>query len=54
MMDTFIGNVKKIAQSGCSYTVEVTPNDELIPHIDEVKRYVWIIWSTLPCDNSQR
>lgn len=25
MMDTFIGNVKKIAQSGCSYTVEVTP-----------------------------
>ena len=43
MMDSFIGNVKKIAQSGCSYTVEVTPNDELIPHIDEVKRYVWII-----------
>ena len=38
MMDTFIGNVKKIAQSGCSYTVEVTPNDELIPHIDEVKK----------------
>lgn len=38
MMDSFIGNVKKIAQSGCSYTVEVTPNDELIPHIDEVKK----------------
>lgn len=38
IMDTFIGNVKKIAQSGCSYTVEVTPNDELIPHIDEVKK----------------
>ena len=38
MMDTFIGNVRKIAQSGCSYTVEVTPNDELIPHIEEVKK----------------
>lgn len=40
MMDTFIDNVKKIAHSACSYTVEVTPNDKLIPHIDEVKRCV--------------
>ena len=38
MMDTFIGNVRKIAHSACSYTVEVTPNDKLIPHIDEVKK----------------
>ncbi len=38
MLDIFIDNVKKIAHSACSYTVEVTPNDKLIPHIDEVKK----------------
>lgn len=24
-------------EAGCSYTVEITPNDELIPYINEVK-----------------
>jgi hypothetical protein len=36
-METFIDNVKKIAMSNCSYTVEVTPTDELIPYIHEIK-----------------
>lgn len=31
-------------KAGCSFTLEVTPNDELIPHIDELraeaKKYV--------------
>ncbi len=37
LLDTFIKNVKLMHESGCSITVEVTPNDELIPYIDEIK-----------------
>lgn len=38
LMDVFIHNVKLMHESDCSVTVEITPNDELIPYIDEVKR----------------
>ena len=38
LMETFISNVKMISDSPCSYTVEVTANDELISHIDELKK----------------
>lgn len=36
-MDIFFSNVKKMKASGCSFTVEITPNDELEPYIDEIK-----------------
>lgn len=36
MLDVFVSNVHKIAETQCSYTVEVTPSDELIPYIDEL------------------
>ena len=38
LLDTFFNNVEKINKSGASFTVEITPNDELIPYIDEVKK----------------
>lgn len=33
----YFDNVKRMRDLGCSFTLEITPNDELIPHIDEVK-----------------
>lgn len=33
----FFENVQKMKDAGASYTVEVTPSDELIPYIDELK-----------------
>lgn len=38
LMNVFISNVKLMRAVGCSFTIEVTPNDELEPHIDEIKR----------------
>ncbi len=35
--DVFFANIRRIREAGCSYTVEMTPTDELEPHIDEVK-----------------
>lgn len=37
MIDLFFTNVKKVRDAGCSYMVEITPYDELIPYIDEIK-----------------
>ena len=33
----FWENVSTIANSACSYTIEITPHDNLIPHIKEIK-----------------
>ena len=39
MLDQYIDNVNKIKQNGISYTIEITPHDELIPYIDEIKEF---------------
>lgn len=36
--DRFFNNVQRIKEAGSSFTVEVTPSDELIPYIDELKK----------------
>ncbi len=36
-LDRFFENVERMKESGASFTVEVTPSDELIPYIDELK-----------------
>lgn len=36
--DRFFNNVQRIKETGSSFTVEVTPSDELIPYIDELKK----------------
>jgi hypothetical protein len=37
-IDKYFENIKKVQEAGCSFTVEMTPNDELIPYIDEIKQ----------------
>lgn len=37
MMDRFFDNVNLVKNSGISFTVEVTPSDELVPYIEELK-----------------
>lgn len=36
--DLFFSNVELIKKMGASFTIEVTPSDELIPYIDEMKK----------------
>jgi hypothetical protein len=37
LIDIFFDNIKMIREAGCSFTVEMTPNDELVEYIDEIK-----------------
>lgn len=39
MTDVFFDNINLVKKSGCSFTVEITPHDELIPYIDDIKRF---------------
>ena len=39
LLDKFQNNVNSVKSSGCSFTIEVTPTDELIPYLDEIKNY---------------
>ncbi len=35
-MEQYFNNIKMMEDAGCSYTVEITPNDELIPYINDL------------------
>lgn len=37
LLNVFWSNVKKVREHGCSFTIELTPHDELIPLIEEIK-----------------
>ncbi len=37
LLESFFSNVRMMRDAGCSFTLEVTPSDELIPYIDDVK-----------------
>lgn len=37
-IDVFFDNISLVKKAGCSFTVECMPNDELIPHIEDVKK----------------
>ena len=37
MFDVFFDNIQKIRNAGCSFTVELTPHDELEPYIKDIK-----------------
>lgn len=37
LFDKFFKNIRKVRDAGASFTLEVTPSDELIPYIDELK-----------------
>lgn len=34
----FFDNVRKMRDAGCSFTLEITPNDESIPYIDDIRQ----------------
>lgn len=38
LFDVFFGNIRKMRDAGCSFTLELTPNDESIPHIEEIRQ----------------
>lgn len=38
MIDKFFENVQMVKDSGCSFSVELTPNDEYIEYIDDIKK----------------
>jgi MoaA/NifB/PqqE/SkfB family radical SAM enzyme len=38
LIDAFFDNIATVHSAGCSFSVEITPCDELEPHIDEIKR----------------
>lgn len=48
LLDTFASNVKKIWASGASANIEITPCDELIPHLQEVKDFSLQNFGALP------
>ena len=48
LLDRFAKNVKKIWEAGASATIEITPSDELIPYIDEVKEFSMKNFGALP------
>lgn len=48
MMDQFLKNVDKIKNSKISYTIEITPHDELIPFIEEIKNFSYTHFGALP------
>lgn len=47
-LDLFAKNVKKIWERGCSANIEITPDDELIPYIQEVKEFSMKHFGALP------
>lgn len=48
MLEKFFANIRKVRRAGCSVAVEITPNDELIPYIDEIKEVSMNEWGALP------
>lgn len=37
-INDYFDNIEKVKNKGCSFTVEITPSDELIPHIEDIKK----------------
>jgi hypothetical protein len=48
LLDTFAKNVNNAWKTGASITVEITPSDELEPHIPEIKSYSLKTFGALP------
>lgn len=38
LLDKFFNNVTMMKNAGCSFSIEITPNDELIEHIEDIKK----------------
>lgn len=38
LFDVFFGNIRKMRDAGCSFSLELTPNDESVPSIEEIRQ----------------
>lgn len=47
-LDVFFKNVKRMRDAGCSFSIDITPHDRLIPYILEIKRIFMKEIGTLP------
>lgn len=48
LFDIFVSNVRRMRSAGCSISVELTPSDDLIPYIDEIKSFSMREFGTYP------
>lgn len=48
LLKVFTSNVRKMMLSGCSISIEITPHDELIQYIDEIKEFSLHKFGVLP------
>jgi len=48
LLQTFADNVNRIWEAGASANIEITPADELIPYIDEIKEFSLSNFGALP------
>ena len=48
LLNIFVENVQKVKKAGISFTIEITPHDELIPYIDEIKNFSLENFGALP------
>lgn len=48
LLDVFADNVKRVRAAGCSITVEVVPDDILVPYIQEIKTFSMEQFGALP------
>lgn len=48
LLEVFVDNVNKIKESNISYTIEITPYDDLIPRIQEIKDFSIKNFGALP------
>lgn len=48
LMDKFVDNINKVKNAGISYSIEITPNDDLVPYIDEIKVFSLKHFGALP------
>ena len=48
LLERFVENVNRIWESGASANIEITPSDELIPYIEEVKSFSMKHFGALP------
>ena len=59
LLDTFVKNIEIVKGNGMSFSVELTPSDELEPYIDEIKEFCLNHWGaychvTIPRDMTKR
>lgn len=48
LLDIFASNIKRVWEAGSSANIEITPSDELIPYLDEVKEFSLKKFGALP------